>query len=204
METKLILQSSLFQLKVFEISFGLFLPCLLAAPRHVARHGHGTGEKVPTWALGGSAWTSPRSSVAHINIPPYYFFLSLPHLCYPCSLFHGSTFGVLHYQLLRYTLLACWDGTWPSLLSCTSSPAPGNLLDLTAMVSHQAQGLAMLSALPSLAAAFRQDRLNQSSIGLRACKVLPVPVCGHTQFFYIVQQSCKIWRDQLAWRRWIY
>lgn len=106
------------------------------------------------------------------------FFLSLSHLCYPCSLFYGSTLGVLHYQLLRYTLLACWDGTWPSLLSCTSSPAPGNLLDLIAVVSHQAQGLAVLSALPSLAAAFRQDRLNQPSTGLRGCKVLPVPTWG--------------------------
>lgn len=176
---KPILQLSLFQLKVFQISFRLFLPCLLAALWHAARHGHGTGEKVPTWALGGSAWKSPRSWAARTNIPLFFnFFLSLSHLCYPCSLFYGSTLGVLHYQLLRYTLLACWDGTWPSLLSCTSSPAPGNLLDLIAVVSHQAQGLAVLSALPSLAAAFRQDRLNQPSTGLRGCKVLPVPTWG--------------------------
>ena len=132
----------------------------------------------------------------HIQIFLHYFFLSLFHLCYPCSLLYSSTFGVLHYQLLRYTLLACWGGTWPSLLSRTSSPAPGNLLDLTAMVSHQAHGLAMLSALPSPAAAFGQDRLNLSSIGLRGCKVLPVPVCGQnhercSSIYYSNRTKCR-------------
>lgn len=47
---KPILQSSLFQLKILEISSGLFLLCLLAAPTHAARHSHGTGERMPkTW-----------------------------------------------------------------------------------------------------------------------------------------------------------
>lgn len=100
MAMKPILQLSLFQLKVFQISCGLFLPCLLAALRHAARHGHGTGEKVPTWALGGSAWKSPRSWAAHTNIPLFFKFF----FKFVSSLL--SLFSLLRFYFGRSTLPA--------------------------------------------------------------------------------------------------
>lgn len=124
-------------------------------------------------SAGSFCLNKPRSWAAHTNNPPLLFFLK-----FISSLL--SLFSLLWFYFWGSTLPAATIRP-PGLLGwhlAITSPAPGDLLDLLAMASHHAEGLAALSALPSLAAAVRRDRLSRSSLGLRGCKVLPGLICG--------------------------
>jgi len=126
MEMKPILQSSLFQLKVFEISFGLVLPCLLAAPRHAARQVVALGRKCQPKPQEVLPEQAPEVGL-HIQIFPHYFvFKLISSLLSLFSLlrfyFWGSTLsavmipihppGLLGWPLAITSLMHLFSSSW--------------------------------------------------------------------------------------------